>query len=182
MCFYAQPKCCKTLLWSHTVSTEKPSLLGCLFPPRISTVTVNLYRRDTRITEPKCLQRKHKHSWAKVTHSVRDKGAGIFLRKCLINLCFVSVSLSEKNCHSLFFNNFHFSQNFVEEEKMKIPPHFCQNMWLDRETKYFICSTDKKVNSAWTFRISTQDRYPLFRISTMKILQHIYPLYFRHCT
>lgn len=49
-----------------------------------------------RITEPKCLQRKHKHSSAKVTHSGRDKGAGIFLRKRLINLCFLSVSLSEK--------------------------------------------------------------------------------------
>lgn len=84
-----------------TVSTEKISLLGCLFPLWISAVTVNLYRRDTRITEPKCLQRKHKHSWAKVTHSVRDKGAGIFLRKCLINLCFMSVSLSEKTCRSL---------------------------------------------------------------------------------
>ena len=49
-----------------------------------------------RITEAKCLQRKHKHSCAKVTHSVRDKGAGIFLREYLINLCFLSVSLSEK--------------------------------------------------------------------------------------
>lgn len=87
----------RPFLWRHTVSTEKLSLPGCLFPLWISTVTVNLYRRDTRITEPKCLQRKHKHSWAKVTHSVRDKGAGIFLRKCLINLCFMSVSLSEKN-------------------------------------------------------------------------------------
>jgi len=49
-----------------------------------------------RITEPKCLQRKHKHSCAKVTHSVRDKEAGIFLRKHLINSSFLSVSLSEK--------------------------------------------------------------------------------------
>lgn len=147
MCFYAQPTHCKPFLWSHTVSTEKLSFLGCLFPPWISTVTVNLYRRDTRITEPKCLQRKHKHSWAKVTHSVRDKGAGIFLRKCLIYLCFMSVSLSGKNCHSLFFNNFYFTQNFVEGEKMKIPPtphQCCQNMWLGRETKYFISPTDKK--------------------------------------
>lgn len=85
-------------LANHSSEDIQSPLQNTLFPLWISTeltVTVNLFRRDMRITEPKCLQRKHKHSSAKLTHSVRDKGAGIFLRKRLINLCFLSVSLSE---------------------------------------------------------------------------------------
>lgn len=70
-------------------------------------------------------------------HSVRDKGAGIFLRKCHINLCFLSGSLSEKSCHSFYFlSNFHFSQNAAKGERS-------QSMWLGRETKSFIGPTDR---------------------------------------